>query len=285
MGRTINLTTNRRQFFSLNLILKETIRKIEEIKKRDEKIDFLTFVPDGEPTLDINIGAEIDILKEIGIPIAVLTNSSLLWRSDVREDLLNIDLVSLKVDAVTPSFWRRINRPHKSLRLLKILKGIKDFDNHYKGTIITETMLIGGIDYSLEIKKIADLLSELNIYKAYIAIPTRPPSESWVKTPNENTLNMAFQVFSDILGRKKVEYLTGYEGSTFVSTGKVEKDILSITSVHPIREDGLKELLKTAGASWQIVEQLLAEEKIVKIVYNNNTFYIRKMPTIKTTIK
>ncbi len=208
-----------------------------------------------------------------------------MWRSDVREDLLNIDLVSLKVDAVTPSFWRRINRPHRSLRLPKILKGIKDFGNHYNGKIITETMLIGGLDYSLEIKKIADFLSELNIYKAYIAIPTRPPSESWVKAPNENTLNMAFQVFSDILGRKKVEFLTGYEGSTFVSTGKVEKDILSITSVHPIREDGLKELLKSAGASWHIVERLLAEEKIVKVVYRNNTFYIRKLPTIKTTIK
>ena len=100
LGRTSQLIANRQAFYKPKEIFKEVRRKVDEAISRNEKIDYLTFVPDGEPTLDINLGEEISLLRQIGIPIAVLTNASLLWREDVREDLLKADLVSLKVDSV-----------------------------------------------------------------------------------------------------------------------------------------------------------------------------------------
>ena len=130
------MLVNRQAFFKPEDILMQVKRKVYEAALRNERIDYLTFVPDGEPTLDVNIGEEISLLKQIGVPIAVITNASLLWHDRVREDLLEADFVSLKVDAVSLDLWRSINRPHKSLRLNIILKGIEEFTEMFKGCLL-----------------------------------------------------------------------------------------------------------------------------------------------------
>jgi wyosine [tRNA(Phe)-imidazoG37] synthetase (radical SAM superfamily) len=76
-------------------------------------------VTDGEPTLDANLGREIALLKPLGIPVAVITNGSLIWRKDVRGVLLGADWVSLKVDTVEERVWRQIGHPHGTLKLLR----------------------------------------------------------------------------------------------------------------------------------------------------------------------
>ncbi|KYH38948.1 MAG: hypothetical protein AYL31_010450 [Candidatus Bathyarchaeota archaeon B26-1] len=267
----------RRAFYDPDRIFRDARRKVEEARARGEEIDYLTFVPDGEPTLDLNLGVEIELLRRIEIPIAILTNASLLWRRDVEEDLLKADLVSVKIDAVSEGVWRRINRPHKSLKISEILDGISEFSKEFKGRLITETMLINGLDYTDEAEEIADFLSELKPYKAYVAIPTRPPAEKWVKPAEEEVVNKVFQIFSERLGYERVEYLIGYEGSAFVSTGDVEDDILSIASVHPIREEGMRELLRRADADWSVVERLLDKEKLLELEYEGHRYYLRKL--------
>ena len=140
-------------------------------------------MPDGEPTLDVNLGREISLLKHVGIPIAVITNASLLWREEVKEDLLVADFVSLKIDAVSIDLWRRINRPHKDLKLDTILDGVKQFAKSFEGILVSETMLIDSVNYEDELERIANFLEGLvKLDKAYIAIPTRPPAEMWGKT-------------------------------------------------------------------------------------------------------
>lgn len=94
LGWTDKLTIERRKFFDRQLIFEEVRRRLEETGE----VDYITFVPDGEPTLDVNLGSEIELLKGLG-RVAVITNSSLLFREDVRADLLKADLVSLKIDA------------------------------------------------------------------------------------------------------------------------------------------------------------------------------------------
>jgi len=279
LGRTIRINVERKSFYDPERIFKSVKKKVEEAKVRGEAIDYLTFVPDGEPTLDSNLGVEMELLKEMRIPIAILTNASLIWRADVREDLLKADLVSVKVDAVSVDQWRKINRPHKSLRIDEVLDGIIEFSRKFEGKLITETMLIDGLDYADELERIANFLSELRLHRAYIAIPTRPPAERWVKPADERVINRAFQVFSRKLGRDRVEYLIGYEGNAFASTGNVEEDLLSITSVHPMREEGVKELLKKADADWSVVKKLLDDGKIIELEYENYKYYMRKLPS------
>jgi len=278
LGRTLNMTAERQNFYKPEDVFHEVKRKVDEATSQKERIDYLTFVPDGEPTLDINLGDEISLLKQIGVPIAVLTNASLLWRDDVREDLLEADFVSLKVDAVSENLWRSINRPHKNLKLKAVLEGIVDLAIEFEGIIVSETMLVNGIDYGGEFERIAEFLGHLKkLNKAYVAIPTRPPTERWIKPPAEQIINAAFQAFIEKLGTERVEYLIGYEGNAFAFTGNVEEDLLSITAVHPMRREAVAEFLKKANADWHIIKKLLQKGKLIELEYEGNTYYMRKL--------
>jgi wyosine [tRNA(Phe)-imidazoG37] synthetase (radical SAM superfamily) len=278
LGKTSENTITRQFFYQPSDILKEAQRKVANANYRNERIDYLTFVSDGEPTLDANLGKEISLLKRMGIPIAVLTNASMLWLKDVRQDLLNADYVSLKVDAVKDDLWRKIDRPHKDLELSAILNGIRDFAEAFKGTIVTETMLVNSVDYANEFERIARFLTDLKkLDRSYIGVPIRPPAETWVKPAREEVLNVVFQVFSEKLGADKVEYLIGYEGNAFAFTGNVEEDLLGIMAVHPMRAEAVEEFLRKANSCWQIIEKLLREGKIVELEFEGNRYYMRKL--------
>ncbi|AEK72759.1 hypothetical protein GQS_04290 [Thermococcus sp. 4557] len=278
IGRTLRMEVERRAFYEPELIFEEVSRKVEEAEAAGERIDYITFVPDGEPTLDVNLSREVEMLKTLGLPLAILTNSSLIWREDVREELFEFDFVSLKLDAVSDSFWRRVDRPHRSLSLEKILDGMLTFADGFGGKLVTETMLIN-VDYGGELEKIADFLAELGPDKAYIGIPTRPPAEPWVEPASEETIHLAYQLFSERLGGDRVEYLIGYEGNAFASTGNVEEDLLSITAVHPMREEAVRELLRKAGADWDVVEGLIRDGKLIELEYGGRRFYMRALPS------
>jgi wyosine [tRNA(Phe)-imidazoG37] synthetase (radical SAM superfamily) len=117
-------------------------------------------------------------------------------------------------------------------------------------------------------------LKKLN--RAYVAVPTRPPTEKWVKPAKEEVINVAFQVFSEKLGVDRIECLMGHEGDAFAFTGKVEEDLLSITAVHPMRKEAVEKLLKKANTDWQIMDKLLQEGKLRELEYEGNTYYMRK---------
>ena len=265
----------RRIFYTPDEIAQDVEKKIREAKQKGELIDYLTFVPDGEPTLDINLGNEIELLKTLGIKIAVITNSSLIWRDDVQIELAGADWVSFKIDAVSQDIWHKVNRPHGALRLNKILQGIKEFAQSFKGELVTETMLLQGLnDDMAEIEKVSDFIAQIKPDNSYIAIPTRPPAEKYVVPPTEKAINLAYQVFRE----KSIptEYLIGYEGNAFAFTGNVEDDLLSITSVHPMREDGVEEFLTKANADWGVIKHLKRKNKLVEVKYNDKKFYLRK---------
>ncbi len=278
LGRTISMQSERREFYSPEKVSREVKTQVDKALNRNEHINYLTFVPDGEPTLDINLGREIELLKPLGIKIAVISNASLMWREDVRSDLLEADWVSMKVDAVTETLWRRVNRPHGALEHKSVLEGMKAFAEIFKGELATETMLIKGLnDGGKEVEKIADFLKDLRPEKAYVALPTRPPAEKWAKPADEWAINRAYQIFDEKL--KHVEYLIGYEGNAFAFTGNVEEDLLSITSVHPMREEGVDMLLFKAGENWDTVHRLIEKHKLVETEYMGKKFYMRKLPS------
>ena len=173
-GKTLTLQNERQTFYDPDELASEVKERVNELRKRDTKIDYLSFVPDGEPTLDSNLGNIIERIKPLNIKIAVITNGSLINLNDVREELLKADLVSLKVDAATRKTWLRTDRPHKSLDQKAILDGMLEFIAVFKGVIITETMLCKGMnDTEKEMRKIADFLRFLKPAKSF---PNRRPS-------------------------------------------------------------------------------------------------------------
>ena len=275
VGKTIEHTATRRNFYAPEEIFEKVRTKVKLANIKGEPIDYLTFVPDGEPSLDINLGTEIELLKTLGYKIAVITNSSLLLNHNVRSELAKADLVSVKIDTCDPSIWKKINRPHKAIFLDGILDGIHLFKESFKGRLITETMLVKGINDSYDhIYDLAEYLEQVDPDKAYLAIPTRPPLMKTVIPPNEKIINTCYHILNMKINH--VEYLTGYEGNEFASTGNIENDILSITSVHPLREEAITEMLRKTNKSWEIVESLISQGKLVETEYENNKFYVRK---------
>ena len=96
-----------------------------------------------------------------------------------------------------------------------------------------------------------------------------------MRPASEYTLAVAHHLFHE--RSIDAEYLIGYEGNAFAFTGNVEEDLLSITSVHPMREDAVQEYLLKARAGWDAVHKLLEEEKLLKVDHEKNTFFLRNI--------
>ena len=266
-----------RPFYEPRHIRREVEKHLRQVREMGEQIDYLTFVPDGEPTLDLRLGETIELLRPLDIPIAVISNASLVWKEEVRGILDTVDWVSLKVDAIDEALWRSINRPHPALDHQTILNGMLTFAQSYKGTLATETMLVSGLnDSDSAASMLAEFLVELAPDQAYLSIPTRPPSERTIQAPDEDTLNRVFQIISRQV--KKLELLTGYEGNAFASTGDVAEDLLAITAVHPMREEAVSELLAKTGTHWRLVERLVADGQLKRTEYQDRIFYVRRIP-------
>jgi wyosine [tRNA(Phe)-imidazoG37] synthetase (radical SAM superfamily) len=275
-GRTTKMQIERAEFYRPEQIIEAVGTRLEILRAGGEKVDYLTFVPDGEPTLDVNLGREIEALRRFGLKIAVITNSSLLWREEVRTGLSAADWVSVKVDAVHEDAWRKVNRPHGRLKLDQILDGILEFSKAYSGELTTETMLVQGLnDREDQVRETAGYLRSLQPSGAYLSIPIRPPAADHVRCPDEAVINRSYQIFSEALDN--VEVLIGYEGNAFSRTGDPEEDILGITAVHPMREDAVRDLLKRSHAGWEVIEKLLAEGKLKKTEYTGRVFYLRSL--------
>jgi wyosine [tRNA(Phe)-imidazoG37] synthetase (radical SAM superfamily) len=272
VGRTKVYSTEPRRFYEPQTIL-EAVRSA--LKSSDGNPDYLSFVPDGEPTLDIGLARSLELLRPLGYKTAVISNGSLINRPGVLPALGQADWVSLKVDAIAGEIWRKIDRPDRSLDLDNILDGLRVFSRTFNGQLVTETMLVDGInDDEACLAGIVAYLAELKPDAAYLSIPTRPPAESRVRPPGEDTVTRAYQLFKEKLDT--VELLIGYEGSAFASTGDVEHDLLSITAVHPLQPEALQSLLERSRAGWEIVDKLLDQGSIKEVAYQGKTFYLRK---------
>lgn len=279
VGRTTAMALERRAFFPPGEIYKAARAKVDAARWHGESIDYLTFVPDGEPTLDVNLGRELDLLRPLGVKLAVITNSSLLGREDVRADLARADWVSVKVDAVDGETWRRVNRPHGRLRLGDVLEGVCAFVKTFKGTLATETMLVRGVNDEPErIGEVADFVAVLGPSVAYLSVPTRPPAERTVRPPDEETVARAYDAFTS--RGLRTELLLGYPGDAFAFTGNVEDDLLSITAVHPMREEAVAALLAKAGAFPEVVEKLVADGALAAVEFGGKKFYVRRFEKV-----
>ena len=277
VGRTLHMQVKRTLYSNPSEVFDEVKKKVERIGETQQNVDYISIVPDGEPTLDSSLGELIERLKDLGLPVAVITNSSLTWDKSVQEDLKKADWVSVKIDAVSPNTWKQINRPHASLSLDEILQGMQEFAGSYTGTLCTETMLVKELnDNPEELTAIANFIkSRISPYKAYIGVPTRPPAEPWVSRPEPESITAAYAIFTK--EGLNAETLTGYESSGFVVTDNPVEEILEITAVHPMRRDAVEDVLNRFGVGEEVLQQLVKEGRIRKVHYEGWDYYIRVM--------
>jgi wyosine [tRNA(Phe)-imidazoG37] synthetase (radical SAM superfamily) len=158
-----------------------------------------------------------------------------------------------------------------------------EFANGYRGKLVTETMLVGDLnDEDGNLIPVAAFLGRLKPAAAYISIPMRPPAEKWIQPPLEHNVARAHQILSRDLAH--VEHLIGYEGNAFASSGDPAEDLLSITAVHPMREEAVMKLLRRAGAEWSVVRSLLQRGDLMQTEYEGRSFFIRSFTKRKTPV-
>jgi wyosine [tRNA(Phe)-imidazoG37] synthetase (radical SAM superfamily) len=277
VGRTSNPSVQRREFYAPEVIFRDVAARVQALRDQGEPIDYLTFVPDGEPTLDLQLAREIELLRPLGIPIAVISNASLLWQSEVRDALAGADWVSVKVDAAAEVTWKAINRPAPQLQHAELVEGMLAFSKSFGGRLVTETMLLRGVnDGEDDLRKTADLVAKVGPEVAYIAVPTRPCAEpsSWPSSPEQVAL--ARGLFSSSVAR--VELLVEGESGPFGAAGELEDEIVRIAAVHPMTRKELEEYVGRGGANWQLVEALLERGRLREISQLGTIFYFSPAP-------
>ncbi len=188
LGRTKHFVNQRKDFFDPELILAEVNDCLKAHKSGE--IDWVTFIGSGETTLHASLGEMIhEVKKMTPLPIAVITNGSLLYLPEVREELSCADAVLPTLDAGNAELYRKINRPHPQLTFERVIDGLMAFRSEYSGKLWVEVMLVKGLnDGEVELKELAGYMEKIEPDEIHIVQPTRPPVELWVQTPDEEGL-------------------------------------------------------------------------------------------------
>lgn len=192
LGRTTNPTTERGEFVSM-------ARLTEELKElRGINADYVTFSGTGEPTLASNLGQAIDVAKSIlHLPVAVLTNSSLISREDVRDDLTRANVVVAKLDAHSQELFRQVNRPMAGLMLSDIIAGIKLFKGKFTGKLCLQIMFIeANKNFAVEIAQVASCLLPDEVQ---LNTPLRPCAVKPLTPPQMASIKGNFHNFGNVV--------------------------------------------------------------------------------------
>ncbi len=186
LGRTKEKTVERKGYISAGTILKNLFLALETVTKPD----FLTLAGSGEPTLNSEIDIIIsEIKKKTDIPVAVLTNGSLLSEFEVRKALLKADVVLPSLDAGDETTFIKINRPHESIHLEQIIGGMTAFRQDFEGAIWLEVFCVDGINTSdKQLQGLKEAIERIRPDKIQLNTAVRPPAESSVRAVDDETL-------------------------------------------------------------------------------------------------
>jgi wyosine [tRNA(Phe)-imidazoG37] synthetase (radical SAM superfamily) len=198
LGRTTDKTIQRKEWVHWEVVLDEIKRKL------DSRPDYITFSGSGEPTLHARLGELIERIKAIaGVPVAVLTNGSLLWRADVRQDLQLADLVVPSLDAGDDALFRSVNRPHEAISFAQLVEGLVAFRQEYHGQYWLEVFLLAGsTSIDPQVRKIAAIAREIRPDRVQLNTVTRPPAESFAQAvPRDQLAELAslFQPRAEVI--------------------------------------------------------------------------------------
>jgi wyosine [tRNA(Phe)-imidazoG37] synthetase (radical SAM superfamily) len=220
-----------------------------------EDVDWITFVGSGEPLLHSNIGRLIRGVKETtDIPVAVITNGSLLSEPAVSEDLLVADAVLPTLDAGTEELFRRINRPHPSISFRRQVNGLTEFRRHYEGQFLLELMLLKGLNDSREaLQRLSELVAKIQPDEVHISLPERPPAEPWVEPADVDGVRRA----SEILGQVSKVLHPGEGILTLTNRTDAMEGILAVIGRHPLSE---AQLLRALGGLFPPEQEEVLEE-------------------------
>jgi wyosine [tRNA(Phe)-imidazoG37] synthetase (radical SAM superfamily) len=205
LGRTTNKTPERKQYVAIKRILAELEQKLAA---RDAP-DYITISGSGEPTLNSGIGDLIGKIRGLtDIPVAVITNGSLLWMREVQDALMAADLVLPSLDAGDERLFRYVNRPHRSISFDLMVDGITAFTKRFRGRVWLEVLLLGGVTgMPAEVEKIASIVGRIGPARVQLNTVSRPPAEEFALPVDQVQLERFRRFFpgpAEVISDKKL---------------------------------------------------------------------------------
>ncbi len=270
VAKTTLLTTKRKEYVPADEILSEVKNFLSDYN--GPSIDYITFSGSGEPTLNSKIGYMIkEIKKMTDIPVAVLTNSTLLYRTDVREEIENADLIKCTLDAADNKYLKRVNQPADDVDIKNIINGIKALRKEYKGKIYIEVMIVKGVndtdDNYAELRKV---LKDLGADRIQINTVVRPPAFGFAKPLSDEELRHALEIINN-----GAEIIKPFNRKTNKAYRKdLEQSIINSIKIRPQTIDDMEESFGVhRDEILKYLELLEKEGKVIEILLRGKKFY------------
>lgn len=275
LGRTTKRIIERSEFFPPESIVAEVDRAMELGLGQE----VITLSGSGEPTLYARMGELIPLLKShTGRPVAVLTNGSLLWDPQVREDLAEADIVLPSLDAGDEWLFRYVNRPHPAISFERMVRGLQDFRKTYTGSIWLEVFLLAGVTaLEAEVRGIARIARTFAPDRVQLNTVTRPPAEGFahpVPPERMESLAAAFGGMAEVLEVARNRSNTGPSATRSSKEARILEliqrrpcaleDIACGLGIHPL------EALK-------LTERLVQSGQASATCHGSETFYVRRL--------
>ena len=266
LGRTTNKTMQRKEWAPIDIVIDQLKAKLSSMP------DYITLSGSGEPTLYSQLEDLIFRIKEItDIPVAVLTNGSLLSLPEVRNALKSADLVVPSLDAGSSQIFQYVNRPHSNITFSKMLDGLIKFRDEYSGKYWLEVFLIAGITTpDAEVDRLKTCISSIHPDKVQINTVTRPPAEDFAESvPEKQLKTLAAQLYEN--AEVIADYRKVHKQQDFSARSE---DVLTLLKRRPCSvEDIAAGLSLHRNEVVKYVEELSSEGKIESKPQNQKLYY------------
>jgi len=269
IGKTSDKTLIRKEYVPVDEILEEVKRFLTE---ETSSIEHLSLSGSGEPTLHSKIDSVIGGIKAItSIPVAVITNGSLLYDKEVRENLLRADVVLPSLDAVSAEIFEKINRPHSGISVNQVIEGMVEFRKAYQGQIWLEILFCKGVnDHQSELVLMKKAIDRIRPDLIHLNTVVRPPFEKWAVPLNQKEMEEMRAFFGE-----KASIISEFDRHPpEVMERDIQEEILNILRRRPL---SLTDLSKGLGIREnemeRYIEPLISEGKIQTRLLGDLVFY------------
>ena len=271
LGRTTPVINVRHEFYPLEDIVSEVRTALGDLAPG--AVDYVTVVGQGEPLLYYGLGRLVRELKAAtDIPLAIITNGSLMHVAPVRDEIQSADVVMPTLDAADEETFHAINRPWPELRVAAIIEGMAAFREVFDGQLWLEVMLVRGLnDTEPVLETLAEALTRIRPDEVHLNVPIRPPAEAWVQPPDNAGLVRAMSILGDVA----VINLPA-EGWFELSDGlSAAEAIVEIVRRHPMADAELMRTLSRVSPETlrDTLESLEQGGEVRKLVYRGQVFW------------
>jgi len=255
-----------------NFLVEDVISELKEALVNHPDIDVITLTANGEPTMYQSFDDLIEAIQALPhkAKLLVLSNAALIDDKSMQKSLAKIDSVKLSLDAVSPEVFKKIDRPHDSIKIENIKAGILDFSKDYQGELIIEILFVAGInDTPEEIRLLNEYLLLLNPLRIDIGTIDRPPAYGVTAISNDKLDEIAKSFDKSLtiaVSHRKIQEIA--------QSRYTEDEILLTLDKRPLTPTDISLLFDLS--SQEALSKLLKEDKVVLVSENSEQFYILK---------